>query len=68
MHNDPKYGTCYNDSYKTMSDEELVNNYFTYDFKTIDEFFEDSLESFEEKYTTPSGETVIAFGVYGYDG
>lgn len=26
-----------------------------------------SLEYFEESYTTPSGETVIAFGEYGYD-
>jgi len=26
------------------------------------------LEFYEETYTTPSGETVVAFGEYGYDG
>jgi hypothetical protein len=28
----------------------------------------DELESFEGEYTTPSGETVVAFGRYGYNG
>ena len=28
----------------------------------------DSLEWFEDEYTTPSGELVVAFGEYGYDG
>lgn len=26
------------------------------------------LESFEQRYTTPGGEEVVAFGYYGYDG
>lgn len=26
------------------------------------------LESFYEEFTTPSGETIVAFGEYGYDG
>lgn len=67
LQNDPKYSRYYDDSYKNMSDEELINDYFC-NFLTVDEFFEDSLESFEEEYTTPNGETVIAFGVFGYDG
>ena len=46
-------------------DEEERSEYF----KTSDEFFENEyLETFEETYTTPGGETVIAFGVFGYDG
>ena len=38
-------------------------------FKTNEEFFDNEyLESFEDSYTTASGEKVIAFGLYGYDG
>lgn len=38
-------------------------------FKTAEEFFDNEyLESFEQSYTTPNGETVVAFGLYGYDG
>ena len=52
--------------------EELVepkedNKY--HEYQTYDEFWEDEfLEGFKEKYTTNSGEKVIAFGLYGYDG
>ncbi len=36
---------------------------------TCDEYFDDEyLEGFEKTYTTPNGETVVAFGKYGYDG
>lgn len=39
-----------------------------YEIYTIDEYFEnDYLENFYESYTTDSGETVVAFGLYGYD-
>ena len=43
---------------------------FKYDYRNhemYEEYAED-YETFEESYTTPSGETVIAFGYYGYDG
>ena len=35
-----------------------------------DEYFDsfEYLETYEEKYTTPKGEEIIAFGCYGYDG
>ena len=52
--------------------EELVepkedNEYYKY--QTYDEFWENEyLEGFVEKYTTNSGEKVIAFGLYGYEG
>ena len=36
--------------------------------KTCEEFFEDEYyECFEDKYTTPGGEEVVAFGYYGHD-
>lgn len=41
------------------------------DFLTYDEFEEfvsERYEEFEEKFTTPGGEKVVAFGYYGYDG
>lgn len=40
-----------------------------YDFYTLDEFYDnDYLESFSEHYTTPSGDEIVVFGRYGYDG
>ena len=53
-----------------MSNIEKENRYCEDDYLTFDEFFEhyESLyETFEESYTTPNGETVIAFGYYGND-
>lgn len=39
----------------------LTNNEF-YDYEYME------CETFEESMTTPSGEEVVAFGYYGYDG
>lgn len=45
--------------------EALRNN----DLYTSDGYFgHTDLETFEETFTTKSGETVVAFGKYGYDG
>lgn len=39
------------------------------DFYTYDRYWDSiDMETFEERYTTKSGDTVIAFGYYGYDG
>ena len=39
-----------------------------YGLYSMDRYFENEyLEWFDEKYTTPSGETVVAFGLYGTD-
>lgn len=41
-------------------------DYLTYDqFNDYDYI---DFETFEESYTTPSGEQIISFGYYGYDG
>jgi hypothetical protein len=37
-------------------------------FISSDDEGSDYFESFYEEFTTPSGETVVAFGEYGYDG
>ena len=37
--------------------------------KTMEEFFDGiDFETFEEEYTTPLGEKIVAFGYFGYDG
>lgn len=54
----------YDNKYYESFDKYIAEEYEIY---TIDEYFEnDYLENFYESYTTDSGETVIAFGQYGY--
>lgn len=38
------------------------------DFVSWDDEGSEYLEGFYEEFTTPSGETIVAFGEYGYDG
>lgn len=38
------------------------------EWRTYGNYDNDYLEWFEDTFTTPSGETVVAFGQYGYDG
>ena len=38
------------------------------DFISWDDEGNEYLESFYQEFTTPSGETIVAFGEYGYDG
>lgn len=55
----------YDNEYYESFDKYIAEEYEIY---TIDEYFEnDYLENFYESYTTDSGETIIAFGQYGYD-
>lgn len=37
-------------------------------FVSFDDEGSEYLESFYNEFTTPSGETIVAFGEYGYDG
>lgn len=56
-------------SYKYYEDgEELDNKTLKYmDFISWDYEGNEYLESFYEEFTTPSGETIVAFGEYGND-
>lgn len=58
------------DDLSDISDEELINEILSdRGWVTCNEYFDDEyLETFEETYTTPGGEKVVAFGKYGYDG
>lgn len=46
-----------------------VHDLYDEGFYTYDEFMENEyLETFVESYTSPSGDKIVAFGRYGYDG
>lgn len=72
-----KNGEAYFDRYARQiveSTEEIEkereNNGRYSEYLTYDEFWDYdciSLTKFDEPYTTPNGETVHAFGYYGYD-
>lgn len=50
-----------------MSPEEIIENAF-YDSEICAfETYGCNYDGFHTEYTTPSGETVVAFGYYGYD-
>lgn len=50
-------------------EEEIDNKMLRYmDFIAWDDEGNEYLESFYREFTTPSGETIVAFGEYGYDG
>lgn len=38
------------------------------DLQTSKQYFSGDLESFEDTFTTKSGDKVVAFGMFGYDG
>ena len=54
---------------KYYSGEEIDDDYLRdMDFISFDDEGNEYLESFYNEFTTPSGETIVAFGEYGYDG
>lgn len=55
----------YDNEYYESFDKYIAEEYEIY---TSDEYFENEyLELFKDSYTTDSGETVVAFGLYGYE-
>lgn len=46
------------------AEEYLENN----EWYTYENYDDEYLEWYEDTFTTPSGETIVAFGLYGYDG
>ena len=56
------------DELSDLSDEEFDEYCYDMDYElySMDKYFENEyLEWFDEKYTTPSGEAIVAFGLYG---
>ena len=58
-HKDPTYSSKY-----TLEDFMEGDAIYTYE-RYMDEI---DFETFQETYTTPNGEKVVAFGYYGFDG
>lgn len=52
----------------TMNNDELEEYFRDNEIYTCDSYGNEYLENFEAEFTTPNGETVVAFGQYGYDG
>jgi hypothetical protein len=50
------------------NEEKIVEAMRKEELYTPEDYFDEYLESFESTYITKSGEEVIAFGQYGYDG
>ncbi len=49
--------------------DEIDDKHLRYlDFISSDDEYGGYLDTFCEEFTTPSGETIVAFGEYGYDG
>lgn len=54
-----------------IEDTDELLNFFDGDVVSYDLFWDSDHERFEyftDEFTTPKGETVVAFGYYGYDG
>ena len=53
----------------TILNEDEVDDYLRdFEFYTYDNYQSEYLEWFDSSYTTPSGEKVVCFGQFGYDG
>lgn len=59
-----KNSRYYDDEVDEVDDEYLRDM----DFISFDDKGNEYLEGFYEEFTTPSGETIVAFSEYGYDG
>ncbi len=47
---------------------ELIREEAFYDYDSFWDYYASEFETYEDSIKTPSGEEVIAFGYYGYDG
>lgn len=57
----------YSEELVMKSDVEKTNDEYRY--QTYYQYIDDShLEMYDEHYTSPSGDRIVAFGKYGYDG
>ena len=53
---------------KETDEGELEKYLRDYDIFSYDTYSDNDFEEFEDEFTTPGGEEVIAFGHFGYDG
>ena len=48
--------------------EATEDDLFEHDFRSLDGYYGDEYETFKEEFTTKSGDVIVAFGYYGYNG
>ena len=56
------------EDFDTWSEDEKAEAIYEYEYYTIDTWGNEYLERFEEFYTSPSGDNIVVFGQFGYDG
>lgn len=62
-------GGFYYDNVDWENEDDVHDVFSDENIKTCKEFFDNEwFETFADSYTTSSGEEVVAFGYYGYDG
>lgn len=73
---------CTREDYDKWINDELIYNSYSeqlesipeditnkYKYKTYEQYWDDyEYEHYNEFFTTPSGDRMVAFGTYGYDG
>lgn len=57
----------YNSVEEGMAQDEWAEEEDFMTYEEFEEYVSEYYEEFEEKFTTPNGEKVVAFGYYGYD-
>lgn len=50
-----------------LDEDQLLEKLYDDGVYTYDTYWNEYLEGFEDEFTTPNGDTVIAFGQYGHD-
>ena len=48
--------------------KEKEENYYEEEYENYEDWKDDNLETYAEKYKTKKGEEIVIFGKYGYDG
>ena len=56
------------EDFDTLSEDEKAEAIYDYGYHTVETYNNEYLEGFEEFYTTPSGDKIVVFGQFGYDG
>lgn len=51
-----------------LDSEDLEDIFRDEEFYTYENYWRDYLEGYSDTFTTPNGDTVVAFGQFGYDG
>lgn len=54
--------------FDALSDEDKEQVLYDYNYRTVENWANEYFEEFEQFYTTESGDNIVVFGQFGYDG